>query len=107
MVRKYYHAELLRLRVQEQVIPPIAAGSAVLSVAGMRHQPAVKRVEVRFVGEPPTRQLANASGVSNVETDGSVIHCLVWGSFQPFLEALRGHEVLSLSSIPTEEGVER
>jgi hypothetical protein len=73
----------------------------------MAQELTVQRVKVRFVGEPPAQQLVNASGVSDVEIDGSVVRCLVWGSFQPFLEALRGHEVLCLSSIPTEEGVER
>jgi hypothetical protein len=37
--------------------------------------------------------------VSEVEADGSVLRCLVCGSFQPFLEALRGHEVLGLLSM--------
>jgi hypothetical protein len=73
----------------------------------MPQEPTFQRVQVRFVGAPPAQQLVNASGVSDVEIDGTVMRCLVSGSFQPFLEALRGHEVLSLSSIPTEEGVER
>jgi hypothetical protein len=73
----------------------------------MAQEPTVQRVEVRFVSAPPTQRLVNALGVSDVQTEGSVVRCLVWGSFQPFLEALRGHEVLSLSSIPTAEGVER
>jgi hypothetical protein len=73
----------------------------------MAQEPTAQRVEVRFVGAPPVQQLVNAAGVSDVEVDGSVMRCLVWGSFQPFLEALRGHEVLSLTSIPTEVGVER
>ncbi len=29
------------------------------------------------------------------------IRCVARGSFQPFLEALRGHEVVSLTSMPT------
>jgi hypothetical protein len=58
------------------------------------------RVEVTFVESPPTRQVKRASGVSEVEVDDHTIHCLVCGSFQPFLEALRGQEVLCLSSIP-------
>ena len=58
------------------------------------------RVEVTFVETPPTRQLERASGVSDVQGDGHTIHCLVRGSFQPFLEAFRGHEVICLSSIP-------
>jgi len=60
-----------------------------------------QRVEVGFVGPPPARQVARASGVSEVEIDGSVLRCLVRGSFQPFLEALRGYEVTTLQSRPT------
>jgi hypothetical protein len=29
-----------------------------------------------------------------VEIDGSILRCVVCGSFQSFLEALRGHEVI-------------
>jgi hypothetical protein len=63
----------------------------------------VQRVEVTFVGSPPVQQIARASGVSEVEVEGPILHCLVWGSFQPFLEALRGHEVISLKSTPTHD----
>ena len=58
----------------------------------------VRRVEVRFTGPAPARQVQRASGVSEVEADGPVLRCLVRGSFQPFLEALRGYEVVSFSS---------
>jgi len=58
----------------------------------------VQRVEVSFVGAPPAYQIKRASGVSEVEIDGATLRCLVCGSFQPFLEALRGHEVVSLMS---------
>ncbi len=64
----------------------------------MTSEPAMHRVEVAFVGRPPVLQVERASGVSHVEVDGSALRCLVCGSFQPFLEALRGHEVISLSS---------
>jgi hypothetical protein len=63
----------------------------------------VQRVEVKFVGQPPTRQMERASGVSEVEVDGRVIRCVVSGSFQPFLEALRGHEVVNLTSTPVSQ----
>ena len=63
-----------------------------------------KRVEVSFVGVPPARQIERASGVSEVEVDGPILRCLVCGSFQPFLEALRGHEVISLSASPAAAG---
>ncbi|HVS04613.1 MAG TPA: hypothetical protein VHK65_00405 [Candidatus Dormibacteraeota bacterium] len=58
----------------------------------------IQRVEVRFVGHPPVTQVARASGVSAVEVDQEILRCLVYGSFQPFLEAIRGHEVISLAS---------
>jgi hypothetical protein len=44
--------------------------------------------------------MERASGVSEVAVDGHTLRCLVCGSFQPFLEALRGHEVVSLSASP-------
>jgi len=71
----------------------------------MPSEPPVRRVEVSFVGPAPARQVRRASGVSEVETEGSVLRCLVRGSFQPFLEALRGHEVVGLNSTsaPDEE----
>jgi hypothetical protein len=60
----------------------------------------VQRVQVSFVGAPPVRQIERASGVSEVGIDGPIVRCLVTGSFQPFLEALRGHEVITLQSTP-------
>ena len=65
--------------------------------------PAAQRIEVVFVGAPPARQVERALGVSDVEVVGLVLRCTVCGSFQPFLEALRGHEVLSLRSIQSGE----
>jgi hypothetical protein len=69
----------------------------------MAEPPEVQRVEVSFVGAAPLRQLERAAGVSEVEVHGRVLRCTVYGSFQPFLEALRGHEVLSLRSISSGE----
>jgi hypothetical protein len=67
----------------------------------MRELP-VQRVEVSFVGAPPAHQVERASGVSEVEIEGATLRCVICGSFQPFLEALRGHEVITLRSISTE-----
>ena len=62
---------------------------------------ALRRVEVHFVGSPPpSDRVERASGVTDVEIDGSILRCQVHGSFQPFLEALRGYEVVTLTSIP-------
>jgi hypothetical protein len=58
-----------------------------------------QRVEVTFVGAPPARQVERAVGVSEVQVEGRILRCTVFGSFQPFLEALRGHEVISLKSV--------
>ncbi len=69
-------------------------------LASMTKDLPTQRVEVSFVGAPPAQQIERASGVSEVEVDGQVLRCLVCGSFQPFLEALRGHEVVSLSASP-------
>ena len=68
----------------------------------MAGQLEVQRVEVSFVGAAPAQQVERASGVSEVEVHGRVLRCTVYGSFQPFLEALRGHEVLSFRSIHQE-----
>jgi hypothetical protein len=65
----------------------------------MAEQIEMQRVEVSFVGAAPAQQVERASGVSEVEVHGRVLRCTVYGSFQPFLEALRGHEVLSFRSI--------
>jgi hypothetical protein len=77
------------------------------SVASMPEQLPIQRVVVGFVGAPPVRQVERAPGVSHVEIDGSVLRCVVFGSFQPFLEALRGYEVTSLQSRPASEVEER
>jgi len=60
----------------------------------------LRHVEVTFAGAPPAGQVARAAGVSSVEAEHFTLRCLVCGSFQPFLEALRGHEVLALTSVP-------
>ena len=66
----------------------------------MTEELTIRRVEVSFVGRPPTRVLERTRGVSNIETEGPMLRCLVCGSFQPFLEALRGHEVIAFESMP-------
>ena len=63
----------------------------------------IRRVEVSFVGATPAQQVMRAPGVSDVEIEGCILRCLVCGSFQPFLEALRGHEVINLKSIQESE----
>jgi hypothetical protein len=65
----------------------------------MAEEMSVQRVEVLFVGAPPARKVERASGVAEVDVHGHILRCTVRGSFQPFLEALRGHEVISLESL--------
>jgi hypothetical protein len=66
----------------------------------MNEELPTRRVEVTFVGPPATRQIARASGVSEVEVDEHRLRCVVSGSVQPFLEALHGYEVIGLTSTP-------
>lgn len=66
----------------------------------MSKEAPIQRVEVTFVGAPPLGPMERASGVSEVQVHGRVLTCVVSGSFQPFLEALRGHEVVNLTSTP-------
>jgi hypothetical protein len=66
----------------------------------MNEELPTRRVEVTFVGRPPAHQIARASGVSEVEVDGRRVRCFVSGSVQSFLEALRGYEVIGLTSTP-------
>jgi len=65
----------------------------------MTESPTIHRVEATFTGTPPGRPIEVASGVSDVEIDGHTLRCLVHGSVQPFLEAIRGYEVTNLTAI--------
>jgi hypothetical protein len=60
----------------------------------------VHQVEVTFVGATPSRQIERASGVTDLGVEGQTVRCVVRGSFQPLLDALRGYEVLRLTAIP-------
>jgi len=72
-------------------------------LANVTNELPVQRVEVSFVGFPPAERIGRALGVSEVQVDGPVLRCVICGSFQPFLEALRGHEVINLKSIQESE----
>jgi hypothetical protein len=75
-------------------------GALGITLLAMFDNQAAWRVEVSFIGTPPTHHIRRASGVSEVEVVGHAVRCVVSGSFQPFLEALRGHEVIRLTSTP-------
>ncbi len=81
------------------MIPRIPSADWLRSLRRVIEEPQKRTVEVSFVGAPPVQQIARASGVSRVEiVDARLLRCVVYGSFQPFLEALHGHEVISLKS---------
>ena len=65
----------------------------------MVNHPPTQLVEVTFGGTPPMRLIERASGVSDVEATDHTVRCPVNGSFQPFLEVVRGYEVISLTAI--------
>jgi hypothetical protein len=91
-----------RSLIQYRITNPIdGSAPSAAHPGGMAEELPVRRVEVGFVGAPPVQRIGRASGVSEVEVDGRVVRCLVCGSFQPFLEAVRGHEVISLESTRT------
>jgi len=71
----------------------------------MNEKLTVQWVALNFVGTPTVQRIERASGVSEVEVDGAVLRCLASGSFQLFLEPLRGYDVMSLKSTsPKGEG---
>lgn len=82
----------------------MAHSGGCLTLASMAEAESIRRIEVTFVGVPPVRQVALASGVSEVEVDDHRLRCLVEGSVQPFLEALHGYEVITLTSTPALPG---
>ena len=90
------------LRIRSAIRRMSAAGP-VPSVRRMTGQSTRRRVGIRFVAPPPGQRIERATGVSDVEIDGPVLRCVVTGSVQPLLEALRGHEVIGLESTPTDE----
>jgi len=70
----------------------------------MNQHPPVYRVEATFGGSLPTRQVERASGVSDVVVHRQQLRCVIRGSVQPFLEALHGYEVITLTSSPALPG---
>ncbi len=89
----------MRPQPTNSVIPRIPSDVCLRSLRSVIEEPEKRTVEVSFVGAPPVQQIARASGVSRVEiVDGRLVRCVIYGSFQPFLEALHGHEVISLKS---------
>jgi ABC-2 type transport system ATP-binding protein len=59
---------------------------------------AVRTVEVRVAGTPPTDALRSLEGVRDLTVEGEVIRCRVVGDVDPFLKALAGTHVVDLVS---------
>jgi hypothetical protein len=78
------------------------ARSHALMLKAMREEQPAKRVEVHFTGPAPARRVECAQGVSEVKADGPILRCLVRGSFQPLLDAVRGYEVVDLHAVSIE-----
>lgn len=55
-----------------------------------------QRVEVWFLGEPPTEQLAMLPGLEDQSVEGSHLTAVLSGPIQPLLEILARHPVLSM-----------
>ncbi|HVV36403.1 MAG TPA: ABC transporter ATP-binding protein [Acidimicrobiales bacterium] len=53
-------------------------------------------VEIKFSGRPPA--LAKVKGVRDVSVDGKSVRCQIAGPIQPLLDALDGHQVVSMFS---------
>ncbi len=62
------------------------------------HEMHVRRVEVEFAGGPQPELLKNLPGVENVETNHRRVTFTARGSFEPIVNALAGHHVVSLAS---------
>ena len=55
-----------------------------------------QRVEVWFLGEPPTDQLAKLTGLDDQSVEGRHLTAVLSGPIQPLLEVLARHPVLSM-----------
>jgi ABC-2 type transport system ATP-binding protein len=56
------------------------------------------QVELRFAGPPPVDAVRAAAGVSQVSVTGMRLLCTVRGGFGQLLEAIAGHEVVTMAS---------
>jgi ABC-2 type transport system ATP-binding protein len=56
------------------------------------------QVEIQVTGPPPIDAVRAAAGVTLVAATGNRLSCMVRGSFQPLLEAITAHEVVSMAS---------
>jgi ABC-2 type transport system ATP-binding protein len=56
------------------------------------------QVELRFAGPPPVDAVRAAAGVSQVSVTGMRLLCTVHGGFGQLLEAIAGHEVVTMAS---------
>jgi len=62
------------------------------------HEIRLHRVEIEFAGEVPEEAIRRAEGVDNLTVEGSRVHCVVRGSFEPLMAAVAGAQVVNLTS---------
>jgi ABC-2 type transport system ATP-binding protein len=56
------------------------------------------QVEMQFAGPVPGEAIKSAAGVDRVDVRGSIVHCIVRGSFEPLMNAIRDSHVVNFSS---------
>jgi ABC-2 type transport system ATP-binding protein len=62
------------------------------------HEIRFHQVEIQFAGTVPVEAVKRAAGVDRVEVKDSRLHCIVRGSFEPLMQALRDSHVINFVS---------
>jgi len=71
------------------------------SLAELRKK-ATHTVQVRFRDQPPADTFDRIPGIRDVVLDGTLLHCTLQGTVDPFIKALAQFEVLDLNSHETD-----
>jgi ABC-2 type transport system ATP-binding protein len=62
------------------------------------HEIRFHQVEIQFAGTVPVEAITRAAGVDRVEVKDSRLRCIVRGSFEPLMQALRDGHVINFAS---------
>ncbi len=62
------------------------------------HEIRFHQVEIQFAGTVPVEPIKRAAGVDRVEVKDSRLRCIVRGSFEPLMQALRDSQVINFAS---------
>jgi ABC-2 type transport system ATP-binding protein len=62
------------------------------------HEIRFHQVEIQFAGTVPVEAIKRAAGVDRVEVKDGRLHCIVRGSFEPLMQALRDSHVINFVS---------